>query len=60
MKKIYFFESNPEPKIWEKIIDNVEGEIIHDIPWKISERRIDDSQKNMSESSQNRILEMVG
>ncbi|AJW71088.1 hypothetical protein NADRNF5_1403 [Nitrosopumilus adriaticus] len=35
MKKIYFYESNPEPQVWEKIIDNVEGKTQYETPWKL-------------------------
>ncbi|WP_146195957.1 hypothetical protein [Nitrosopumilus zosterae] len=37
MRKIYFYESNPESKIWEKTIENVEGKIIAETPWRICE-----------------------
>lgn len=36
MRKVYFYESNPEPQVWEKTIENVEGSITYETPWKIS------------------------
>ena len=38
MKKVYYYESNPEPKIWERIVENVDGELKVQTPWRVSER----------------------
>ncbi len=35
MRKIYFYETNPEPQVWEKTIDNVGGRT-YETPWKAS------------------------
>lgn len=36
MRKVYFYESKPEPQVWEKTIENVEGMTTYETPWKIS------------------------
>lgn len=36
MKKVYYIESNPEPKVWEKNVENIDGKIIIESSWKLS------------------------
>ena len=55
MQKIYYFESDPEPKVWEKMIENKNGKITYETPWMISDGFNGNSQINMSEINQNRM-----
>ena len=57
MKKIYFYESNPEPKVWERMIENVDGVVVLQTPWKICENLNGNCQEITSESKQIEILE---
>lgn len=59
MRKIYFYESNPEHKVWEKTTENVEGKIISETPWKICERQNGDTQRIRSETNEIKTLEMM-
>jgi hypothetical protein len=38
MKKIYYFESTPEHKAWEKSVDTRNGEIVKESFWEISKK----------------------
>jgi len=59
MRKIYFYESSPDTKVWEKMIENVNGKIMSETPWKICERLDNNSQKTMYKTNKNKILEMI-
>ncbi|CAD6514605.1 hypothetical protein NMT12_20039 [metagenome] len=38
MKKIYYFESFPERKAWEKSVDARNGEIVKESFWQVSKK----------------------
>ncbi|AJW71288.1 hypothetical protein NADRNF5_1607 [Nitrosopumilus adriaticus] len=37
VKKVYFFESNPEPRVWEKLVEKIDDEYVSDSPWELHE-----------------------
>ncbi len=57
MKKVYFYQSTPEPQVWERMVENVNGETVFQTPWKICEKLNGDSQEITSESKRIEILE---
>lgn len=58
MKKIYFYETDPEPQICGKMVENINGKIVSQTPWMNSEKLNGDSQKIMSKAK-NEIPEML-
>ena len=38
MKKVYFFESGEEPKVWEKLTESVNGKILAETTWEPCKR----------------------
>jgi len=38
MRKIHFFESIPEPKVWEKMVQTINGKTVSQTSWVISEK----------------------
>lgn len=56
MKKVYFYESNPEPKVWEKIVEEVDGEMVFQTPWKICDNMNGNCQEITSETKQVEFL----
>lgn len=57
MRKIHFFESVPEPKVWEKMVETINGKTISKTPWVLSETLNGDSQKIVC-ANKNEILKM--
>jgi len=47
MRKIHFFGSVPEPKVWEKMVETKNGKTLSQTCWVISEKLNGDSQKIM-------------
>ena len=58
MKRIYFFEADPESTVWEKTVDTVNGEITTRTPWIISEKRNLSNQK-ITHMKNSKIFEMT-
>ena len=59
MRKIYFYESCPETKVWEKMVENINGKIMSETPWKICEKINNNSQKIMYKTDNRKILEVI-
>lgn len=57
MRKIYFFESVPEPKVWEKMVQTINGKAVSQTCWVISKKLNGDSQK-ITYKNKNEILKM--
>ena len=59
MRKIYFYESGPETKVWEKMIENVNGKTTSETPWEICEKLNNNPQKIMYKTDNSKILEVI-
>ena len=40
VKKVYFFESGPEPKVWEKLTTTVGGKILAETTWEPCKKQV--------------------
>ena len=47
MKKIHFFESVPEPKVWEKMVRTINGKTVSQTSWVLCEKLNVDSPKEL-------------
>ena len=59
MKKVYFFESGDQPKVWEKMTESVNGKILVETTWNQSKKLNGESQKVLSQDLSSRIPQIV-